>query len=301
MGPDRNLYYVDLGEGRSGGSATAAGNQTPIAVAKAAPTSGKLPLTVRFDAGGSTDPDPGEALTYSWDLDGDGTYGDSTARTPSFTYTEAGVYNVGLEVTDPHGASATDTIAISAGNTPPVPTITAPHSSLTWAVGDPIAFSGSATDAQDGALPASALSWSLSVRHCPSNCHTHHIRDFRGVRSGSFSAPDHDYPSHLQLTLTATDSGGLKRRQSVSLYPKTVDLTVESIPAGLSPTLDEFKAPTPFTRTVILNSNHTLSAPTPQTLNGQTYDFQSWSDGGAATHSLTAAASGTYTATYAGR
>ncbi len=301
VGPDGNLYYVDLTGGTIRQISYAAGNQTPTAVAKAVPSSGTLPLTVQFDATGSSDPDPDDGLAYSWDLDGDGTYGDSTAPTPSFTYTTAGVYLAGLKVTDPHGASATDTVAISAGNTPPVPTITAPLSNLTWAVGDPIAFRGSATDAQDGTLPASALSWSLSVRHCPSNCHTHHIRDFSGVRSGSFNAPDHDYPSHLELTLTATDSGGLKRRQSVRLDPKTVDLTVDSTPQGLSPTLNEFKAPTPFTRTVILDSVNTLSAPTPQTLNGRTYDFRSWSDGGAATHSFRAATSATYTARYGRR
>ncbi len=301
VGPDRNLYYVDISGGTIRRLSFAAGNQTPTAVAKAAPTSGQLPLTVNFDAAGSSDPDPGDDLTYSWDLDGDGAYGDSTDQAPSFTYTKGGVYRVGLKVTDPHGASATDTIAISAGNTPPVPTITAPLSSLTWAVGDQIAFSGSATDAQDGTLPASALSWSLVVRHCPSNCHTHHIRRFAGVRSGSFNAPDHDYPSHLELRLTATDSGGLKQTQSVRLDPETVELTVESSPTGLAPALDDFKAPTPFGRTVILDSMNTLSAPTPQTLNGRTYDFQSWSDGGAATHTFTAVGSTTYTATYRAR
>jgi hypothetical protein len=182
-----------------------------------------------------------------------------------------------------------------------VPTITAPLSSQKWAVGDPIAFRGSATDAQDGTLPASALSWSVLLHHCPSNCHVHHIKDFAGVSSGSFNAPDHDYPSYLELRLTATDSGGLKRSQSVRLDPKTVDLTLASSPPGLSLALDDFKAAAPFTRTVILNSQNTISAPTPQPLSGKTYDFQSWSGGGAATHSVTATGTATLTATYKAR
>ena len=57
----------------------------------------------------------------------------------------------------------------------------------------------------------------------------------------------------------------------------------------------------PFTATVIEGSANTLSAPTPQAFSGGTYDFQSWSDGGVGTHGITAAAAGTYTATYARR
>jgi glucose/arabinose dehydrogenase len=301
VGPDGNLYYVDFDGGTVRRIAYTAGNQTPTAVAKATPTSGSVPLIVSFDATGSTDPDSGDTLSYSWDLDGDGTYGDSTASQPTYVYATAGVYRVGLTVTDSHGVSASDIVAISAGNTPPTATITAPTSNLTWAVGDPIAFSGSATDGQDGTLPPSALSWSLIVHHCPSNCHTHNIEHFEGVSSGSFNAPDHDYPSYLELRLTATDSGGLTDTQSVRLDPKTVDLTLGSSPPGLSLTLDAFTAPAPFTRTVILNSANTLSAPASQTQNGTTYGFGSWSDGGAATHSVTATGTATYTATYTPR
>ena len=219
VGPDGNLYYVDLVGGTVRRITYAAGNQIPAAVAKAAPTSGNAPLTVSFDARGSTDPE-GDALRYSWDLNGDGTYGDSTAGRPSFTYTKAAVYRVGLKVTDSRGASASDIVAISVGNTPPTATITAPISNLTWATGDPIAFRGSATDTQDGTLPASALSWSLILHECPSDCHTSTVQNFEGVRSGTFNAPDHDSPSYLELRLTATDSGGLKDTQTVRLDPK---------------------------------------------------------------------------------
>jgi glucose/arabinose dehydrogenase len=300
VGPDGNLYYADLDDGTIRRITYAAGNQTPVAVAKATPTSGNVPLTVSFDASGSSDPD-GDKLSYSWDLNGDGAYGDSTAQKPSFTYTHAGSYRVGLEVTDTHGASATDSVAISAGNTPPTPTITAPLSSRTWAVGDRIPFSGSATDAQDGTLPPSALSWSLLLHHCPSNCHIHHIQDFDGVAGGTFTAPDHDYPSYLELRLTATDSGGLTSTQSVRLDPKTVDVTVASSPPGLYLAFGDYAAPAPFTRTVILKSRNTLSASPTQSLGGNTYDFQSWSDGGAATHSITATQNSSYTATYNAR
>ena len=182
-------------------------NQPPTAVATANPTTGNAPLTVQFDGSGSSDPDR-DPISYAWDLDADGAYDDSTATNPTYTYSSQGVYTAGLRVTDSRGGSDTDSVTISVGNPAPTATIDTPGAATTWKVGDVINFSGHATDAQDGTLPASALSWELILYHCPSNCHTHPIQTFAGVASGSLTAPDHEYPSYLELKLTATDSGG---------------------------------------------------------------------------------------------
>ncbi len=96
-----------------------------------------------------------------------------------------------------------------------------------------ITFSGSATDAQDGTLPASALSWELVLQHCPSNCHTHPSRPSPASRAARSRAPDHEYPSYLELRLTATDSGGLTSTPSRRLDPRTVNLTFQTDPGGL--------------------------------------------------------------------
>ena len=96
----------------------AVGTIPPTAVASGAPTSGNAPLAVSFDGSGSSDPDAGDTISYSWDLNGDGTFGDSTVAKPSFTYTSAGTYNAVLKVTDNHGASSTSapvTITVSSG------------------------------------------------------------------------------------------------------------------------------------------------------------------------------------------
>jgi len=184
-------------------------------------------------------------------------------------------------------------------NLPPTPRIDAPVASLTWKVGDVIAFSGGGTDPEDGTLPASALSWSLTLQHCPSDCHTHFLQSFAGVASGSFVAPDHDYPSYLVLQLTATDSGGLSASTSVALYPQTVTLSFQSVPTGLQIVVGSYgTAATPFSRTVITGSANSISTASPQTLGGQTYQFVSWSDGGAQTHTVIANAVATYTSTF---
>ena len=182
--------------------------------------------------------------------------------------------------------------------TRPVATINAPSAALTWKVGDPINFSGSATDAEDGTLPATALTWTVILHHCPSTCHTHPVTAFVGTASGSFVAPDHEYPSHLELQLTARDSTGLTDTKSVLVFPQTVLLSFQTNPTGLQLAVGSTSQAAPFTRTVILGSTNTISGTTPQTLNGTAYTFVSWSDGGAQSHNIVANAPTTYTATY---
>ena len=304
IGPGGDLFYVDMDAGTVHRITFTAANQPPTAVIAANPTSGPTPLTVNFDGTGSSDPESGP-LSYSWDLNGDGMFGDATGPTVSYTYTATGVYHPSLRVTDNQGATNTASVTITAGNTAPVPVIDTPPPSLTWKVGDTIGFSGHATDAQDGALPASALSWSLIMHHCyaPTDCHTHLIQTVNGVSSGTVTAPDHQYPCWLEVQLAATDSGGLTVTTSVRLDPKTVMLTFRTNPGGLVLTgglgVNETQVATPFSVTVVVGSANSVSAPATQTFNKSTYNFTSWSDGGAISHTITApAVNTTYTATF---
>jgi glucose/arabinose dehydrogenase len=300
-GPNGDLFYADLDDGTIHRISYSV-NQPPTASIVAQPTAGSPPLTVQFDGRGSSDPEGG-ALTYAWDLDGDGSYDDGTSSQASWTYTASGTYTVRLQVTDPQGVKGTASQTITVGNTPPVPVITTPSSSLTWKVGDTIAFAGSATDAQDGSLPPAALSWDLILHHCttPSDCHTHLVQTWSGISSGSFSAPDHAYPSYLELRLTATDSQGLSSSTSVRLDPRTVQLTFRTNPGGLRLTIgttDSTDA-TPFTRTFIVNSAIDVTAPAFQDVRSTRYNFQSWSDGGGIDHTIYAPAiATTFTAVY---
>jgi len=298
IGPGGDLFYPDFDGGTIRRVVFTPANQAPNAVATASPTTGSAPLTVQFDGSGSSDPDPDDTLSYAWDLDGDGEYDDSTAVAPTYTYTSAGSYVASLRVTDKQGASGTAAVTINVGNTAPTATITSPAAGTTWKVGDVIQFAGGATDAQDGPLPASALSWSLILHHCPSNCHTHILQTFEGVAGGSFTTPDHEYPSYLELRLTATDSGRLTDTKSVQLDPKTVSLTLDSSPAGFALALNGSQSSSPFSKTVIQGSRNSISAPSPQTKAKKSWLFKSWSDGGAQTHDVIANNSSTYVATF---
>jgi hypothetical protein len=305
IGPGGDLYYIALGAGQIRRVSYPAGaNQPPTAVATATPQSGPTPLAVQFNGAGSSDPD-GSTLTYAWDLDGDGQYDDSTAVNPTYTYTAQALVDVGLKVTDPGGLSGTTTVTVSAGNptgTNPTVTIDNPTAATQWSVGQTVPFAGHASDPQDGTLPASALSWQLTLQHCttPTSCHAHNVQSFPGVASGSFVAPDHEYPSFLDLTLTATDSDGHAANTTVRLNPRTVVLTFTSNPSGARLTVGTVEQVAPFTRTVIVGSNNSVSARSPQNLTlGLPHKYKNWSDGGAQSHNIVAPASPTtYRATY---
>jgi glucose/arabinose dehydrogenase len=298
IGPGGDLFYAGYDDGTIRRIQYFSANQPPIVVATASPQAGPTPLKVTFDAAASHDPD-GDPLTFSWDLDGDGTFGDSASASTTYEYDEPGTFHPSVRVSDDQGGTTRSSLfTLTPGDTPPVPVIDTPVPSLTWAVGDDIEFSGHASDAEDGTEPAARLSWSIIVHHCPSDCHTHNVETIPGVVGGSFSAPDHEYPSFLELKLTATDANGLSASSSVDLDPKTVALTLKSKPAGLQLAIGTVSMMAPFTHTVIVGSANSINAAA-QVLGRTQYTFSSWSDGGAAAHNVTApTAPATYTATF---
>ena len=107
------------GGGGGGGGGGTAINRPPVAIVSSVPAAGD-PLTVDFDASGSTDPD-GDALTFAW-VFGDGTSG--TGKTVSHKYAANGTYKVILTVSDGRGGVAAKEfdVAVSAGAANGVPT-----------------------------------------------------------------------------------------------------------------------------------------------------------------------------------
>ncbi len=299
-GPNGDIFYPGFDDGRLHRIQYFAGNLPPTAVIQANPTSGTTPLVVNFGAGQSTDPE-GLPLTYVWDLDADGAFDDGSSVTAQWTYSGSSTVNARLRVTDSGGLFDVVSVPISVNNTAPVAVIDGPSGTFTWTVGDPINFSGHATDIDEpsGVLPASALSWQLTMYHCPSNCHTHPIQTFEEVAGGTFNAPDHEFPSFLELKLVATDSEGVPSTAVVLLHPRTVALTFQTQPSGLSLAINAATLPTPFTRTVIIGSVNSVGVPSPQSVGVIQQAFQSWSDGGTQNHTITAPATPTtYTASF---
>ena len=115
-----------------------------------------------------------------------------------------------------------------------------PAANATFAVGETILLRGAATDAQDGALPDSALSWEVLRHHAT---HTHpYVAPVTG-NAASYPGPaPEDLPattsSYLEVRLTATDSKGLTTTVTRDLQPQLASIALATQPAGLTVTLD---------------------------------------------------------------
>ena len=291
--------YADGGEVRRV-AYRGSGNKAPQAALSATPTSGTAPLTVRFDASGSRDPEGG-ALLYRWTF-GDGTSSDGAARrNVSHTYQANGTYTATLTVRDPQGAEGRATVRIGVGNTPPEARITAPGKDARFGVGERIVLRAEATDAEDGALSGDRLSWTALLHH--NNDHTHPYLGPTTGREVSLTMPAPEdlaatSGSFLEVRLTATDSGGLSRTVSRNLYPVKVGVTFRTEPTGLELKVngETFKAP----QTLTSWKGYELHVSAPdQRVAGKRATFRAWSDGGAASHTiLTPAAAKSYTASF---
>ena len=302
-GPDGAIYYIDLGyddNSQTFGQSKirrirfTQGNQSPVAISSADPTTGAVPLNVSFSSAGSLDPE-GQALTYAWDF-GDGAT--SATANPSHSYAQAGQYSARLTVSDGVNANGATPITIRAGTVPAV-SITSPADGLVFQAGDVVSFSGAATDAEDGTLPASAFTWTIDFLH---EGHIHPGIPVVGVKSGTFAIPTsgHDFSGNTRyrIGLTVTDTSGLTSSTFVTIWPRKVNFTFSSAPTGLSLQIDGIAKVTPFVYDTLVGFTHTIEAPN-QTSGQTAYAFASWSDGGTKLHQIVAPPGDqVFTATY---
>ncbi len=119
-----------------------------------------------LDATGSVDLE-GDTLTYKWDLDNDGNYGEpgepttdkptvSWATLQSFGIDDDGSYTIGLQVDDGNGGVNTTTTVIDVVNTAPVLTVTGSGS---VDLGRAYTLNLSATDPGDDTITSWTINW----------------------------------------------------------------------------------------------------------------------------------------------
>ena len=277
------LYYTNY---QGGGEVrviafTGAGNRAPQAKLAASPIKGARPLLVTFDATGSSDPD-GDPLTYVWDF-GDGSpVTETTTITTTHTYGTDGVFTAILRAKDPLGAvSSPATLVVNVGNTPPVPTITAPAAGELYRVGQSVTLVGFATDADEGGLPDSKLTWNVLIHH---DAHTHpFLTDVVGNNVGFVTRPPEDLDTcltgYLEIRLTATDSAGAQTTVVQNFDPRKVAVRLETSPSGL--TLEVNSTPFVTPTTITSWDNYVLRVNAPDQA---PYAFRAWSDEGTQAH-----------------
>ena len=310
FGPDGSgqaLYYTTYAGGgqiRKVSYATV-GNTAPIMSSITAnPAAGVLPLNVALTADASDA--NGDVLTYFWDF-GDGSAAITTTATTNKTYTTAGTYTASAKARDSNFAfSAASTTLVRPGNAPPTVGIVSPASGYLFNVGDAITLTAAVTDAEDGALPTSALSWRVLLHH---DAHTHPLLAPTIGNSIAFTAPAPEdlaaaVTSYLEIILTVTDSGGATTEISQNVMPRKVLLTLAAAP---QPAASGARILVNGGTTVVAGATVTAWAgwALPVTVRDQNrgsggLSFVSWSDGGARTHSFVVPSSNaTLTATFA--
>lgn len=216
MGPDGNLYYIEFNVGEGG-------DQERYAVWQVAPTEqyeAKIEgnsvvapgTTIDFSASKTT-LRANSQNSYEWDLDGDGNFDDSNSEAPSFTFNNVGSSVVSVRASNTFGDSDVAHHLVMVTDEIPEPVITAPVIGQTWGTNEVVEVAGFANIPATGQA-ADHMSWTISLRHCErldeTKCHGHPVDAFDdndpntpAEERNRFVGPDHDFPSFLQVQLTA--------------------------------------------------------------------------------------------------
>jgi glucose/arabinose dehydrogenase len=300
VGDDGSLYYLARGTGGATGTVhrVSYGAAPPGITAQPASRTTAPGTSVTFSVRASGTP----PLRYQWQRNGANITG-ATAQDYTIAavlQADSGVRFRAVVANDFGSVTSAEAVLTVSTNQPPTPTITQPAAGTLYSGGSVISYAGSATDAQDGTLPASAFTWRVDFHH---DAHAHpFVPSWTGARSGSFTVPTTGETSAnvwYRVFLTVRDSGGLTQTTYRDVLPRKVRLTLAASPAGLHLLLDGQAAATPISFDAVVGIVRTLEAPATQAAGGTTYTFVSWSDGGTARHNIsTPATSTTYTATY---
>jgi len=301
VGPEGSLYYLARGSGSNTGVVVRidyTGSQLPVITGQPSSKTVSLGQPATFTVTASGTP----PLSYQWQRNGGDIPG---ATSSSYTIVSAAATDNGAQfrcrVTNTAGSASSNAATLTVvANRPPVPTIVTPASGALYTAGSTISYSGSATDPEDGTVPASRFTWEIVFHH---DTHTHpFIAPFSGVTNGTFVIPNTGETSAnvwYRIHLTVTDSKGMQATTFRDVQPRTVQVTLTTNPVGLGLTLDGQPIAAPYTFTGVVGFLRSIGAPSPQTLAASSYDFKSWSDRGAQSHTMTTPSSNaTITASY---
>ena len=137
----------------------------------------------------------------------------------------AGSYGATIEVRSARAGNTPQVVQVSftvrpPGNTPPVATITSPSDGASFVEGAEVSFSGSATDAEDGPLGGSALTWTSSLNGPLGT-------------GASLSRNDLSIGDHI-IQLVARDADGSTATASVSISITAGSPVIAASPGSIS-------------------------------------------------------------------
>jgi glucose/arabinose dehydrogenase len=289
---DGTLYYIARGAGAGGAPGIGTGTirkvqfgaQTPPQIVQQ-PAS-KL-VSLGYDATFAVSASGAGPLTYQWQRHNGAMFVDlPNATEPTLAVNDVTLTDNGAQyrvvVTNMLGSATSNvaTLTVTA-DTPPTPTIATPLAGSRYVAGNTISFSGTASDVEDGALGAAAMTWQVDFHH---NTHSHpFLPPASGVSAGSFVIPTIGETAadvFYRITLTVTDSAGLSTTIQRDVQPITSNFTVMTNFGGGQVLVDGQTEEAPLTMTGVVNVERTLTAPLTQlTPGGELATFLYWQDG----------------------
>ena len=188
--------------------------------------------------------------------------------------------------------TANEVAALANPTAPPEVEIETPADQAEFEVGSEVTFAGHADDPIEGDL-TDQIEWTALLHH---NVHTHpDLLPSTTGAGGSFTLLDHDDDTYIELCAEVENSAGATASDCVNVLPRTATVTVDSVPGGREVSFGEAIGTAPLTIEANVGATRILSAPQ----SSGCFEFESWSDGGAATHAITVPEQGaTYTATF---
>lgn len=228
-----------------------------------------------------------QPLTYQWQMDG---VNIPSATLSTYTFVNAQLANSGKAfscvVSNASGTatSTSATLTVTANTRPtPVFTFALPGNATTYKGGQTLSLTGSATDAEDGTLPATSLSWKIDFHH---GAHTHPaLASTAGQNTLTYVIPKVGETSEnvwYRVYLTATDVGNPALSKTVfqDILPQKTIVHLTTNPPNLRVMLDGQPIQTPYTFSSVTNTTRTLEAPLMQTVTNKLYSFEQWSETG---------------------
>ena len=188
-----------------------------------------------------------------------------------------------VEVIDTNGVVVQSEVAVLtiSANSAPTVTITLPNPDELYTAGEEVSFAAIATDTEDGDLDASAFHWEIVFHH---DDHTHpFIPELRDTTNSSFVPPVNDETAPdvwYRIHLTVTDSAGTSTSVVQDVFPILTNVEANTVPQGLKLLLDGTPQDAPIDFEGVAGVNRVLEAPETQIVDGQTWVFDSWSNGG---------------------
>lgn len=221
-------------------------------------------------------------FTYQWQRDGFDVPGATTDTfiLPNVMLADSGAVFT-CRISNPNGSIVSNPalLRVTANQAPLVNMLT-PTLGSTYAAGEMLTFSGSGMDPETGDLPAQNLAWRIDFHH---DEHTHPVLAYTtGLASGSIAIPQVGETAHnvwFRVHLYAFDAAGLLSHTFRDVFPRKSVIACQTSPAGLPLFLDGQPRNSPLADTSVVGVLRTITAPQFAENGGQSYLFESWSDG----------------------